>query len=452
MAVVDSRSLKTRVALAMGLVLVIGGMIAVVSTVAYGRQAAKETYDQLLIGAVSAISDAVSIRDGAPVVDLPIAAFEILALAPDDRITYRIVGPDGATLTGFADVVAPKDSSDLVVYDGRFAGEDARFVAQTRRFAERGFSGSVQVIVGQTLRARSNLAANIVQNALMALGLAGGVMALVGWLAVQSALRPLPRIRDALLQRDPTDLTPITQSAPHEIATVLRALNGFMARLDRQASVNRNLIGDAAHQLRTPVAALRAQIQLAMDEPDGVERQSILSRVNDRIISLSRFLDQVLSRAMIIHRTDTAPRAIVDLRDIALDLTDDDDIRIVAGDTRIRVDIPDTALPVRADALSLSEAGKNLVINALRHGVPPISIQVSSSGSNAQLSVTDAGSGPDSDTIEKLGERYTQGRAGGLGLAIARAVAVAHEGDMLMQSNDQGFQVTITLPVAEAKG
>ncbi|NCO21963.1 MAG: sensor histidine kinase, partial [Rhodobacterales bacterium] len=218
----------------MAAVLLVGGVVVLVTALAYGRQAARDSFDRLLLGAAGNIAASITVRDGAVLVDIPMATFDLLALAPDDRIRYRVIGPNNSTLTGSDAASLPRESGETVLYDGTMGAEPARFVALTRRFAERSFSGSVRVIVGQTLRARRDLTRDIAQNALAVLGGAGAVMALFAWLAVRSALMPLPRIGAALARRDPTDLTPLDLSVPREVALMLSPLNDVMARLDRQ--------------------------------------------------------------------------------------------------------------------------------------------------------------------------------------------------------------------------
>ncbi len=446
-------SLKSRVALAVGAVLLLGGIVVLAAALAYGRQAAREAYDRLLLGAAGDIASAITIRDGLAVVDLPISAFQILALAPEDRIQYRVTGPGSQTLTGSD--AAPLPPADDVVpgpvfYDGDFGTEPARYVALTRRFAERSFSGPVQVVVGQTLRARRELALDIARNALAVLGAAGIAIGLFAWLAMRSALHPLKRIGQTLSNRDPTDLTPLTLPIPSEIAPMLGALNGFMARLDRQVSSNRNLIGDAAHQLRTPVAAIRAQAQLAADEDDPERRQRIMGRILDRSVGLSRLLDQMLNRAMIIHRTDTEPRAALDLRDVALEVFEEVDAEAIAQDAAIRLDLPSAPQVVRGDALSLTEAGKNLLTNALMHGAPPIRLGVVREGGMVRLFVRDAGPGPSDAVLSGMGARFASGApaGAGLGLAIAREVAKSHGGDLLLRRCGDGFEAALQIPRA----
>ena len=136
-----------------------------------------------------------------------------------------------------------------------------------------------------------------------------------------------------------------------------------------------NLIADASHQLRTPIAALRAQADLAAEEPDRERQLAMVERIHDRSVSLSRLTDQLLSHAMIIHRADAAPREVIDLRTVALRTVEESDHDLLAGPDDMLLDLPEDHVWCRGDALSLVEACKNLVFNAFRHGVLPLRLR-----------------------------------------------------------------------------
>ena len=438
-------SLRLRVAAAVMVVLSLGGILVIAATFFYGRQAAQTVYDGLLVGAASDIAESILVRDGAPSLSLPVSAFELLGQAPDDRVRYLILAPDGTTVTGDTDTPRPvRTAAGPVFYDAAFGAERARYVALTRRFAERSFSGPVRVIVGQTLRARQALAWRIARNALVGLALAGIGISVVAWITVDRAMTPLSRLGRVLATRAPTDLTPITGAAPREIAAVQTSLNAFMSRLNRQAEANGKLIADTAHQLRTPVAGIRAQLQLATDAPRAADRQAALERAELRTESLNRLLDQMLAHAMVNHRAGAVLPEQVDLRDVAIEVLEACDDLIGPDESLVQLRLPETAVPVEGDMLSLTEAGKNLLTNALRHGRPPIRIGVSRAPT--ALYVEDGGPGP-SDAPETFAARHAGGRsASGLGLAIAHDVAQAHSGALCFSRSLDGFRSSLEFP------
>lgn len=449
-------SLTTRVALGIALLLIIGGVFVSIAAFAYGREAARSAYDRLLLGAANDIASAVTVLDGQPTIELPVSAFELLALAPDDRIGYRIIGPEGATLTGYDEISLPNNRKALDdgFFDGTFFDEPARYSVVSRRFAERTLNGTIKVVVGQTLNAREAMAYDITRKALYVLAASGLAMALLAAVVVRSVLRPLENIAGGLSARDPHDLTPLDTEVPRETEVMISALNGFMARLDRQMNSMRHLISDTAHQLRTPVAALRAQADLFSDEMDISRKEKIVERIQTRSASLGRLLDQMLSQALVIHRGDSVRRERVDLRDIVLDVFEEGDHAVLNPDMDVRIDIGEKPVEVMADVPSLTEALKNLLSNALKYGKSPVQIGASHGGGNVEIWVEDSGPGPEDDVLAELGARFNKAKlsrksSAGLGLAIAHSVAVSFGGQLLLEKKeDQRFKAALVFAVA----
>ncbi len=454
----EPQSLVTRVTGAVLSLLLVGGILLALVSWANGRAAARTAYDRLLLGAANDIAESITIQNGRPLASLPVSAFQLLAQAPDDRISYAVRGPGRELLTGDGTAARPRArarGAEPVFFDADMQGEPARFVEVTRRFAERDFSGGVTVTVGQTLIARNAMALDLSRSALLTTGAAGLALLLISVFAIRSAMRPLVAMAAGLSARDPHDLTPMDPSGvPAEVAVVLEAMNRFMARLDRQLEAMRGLISDTAHQLRTPVAAIRAQAELALEEPDPDRQRNATARLLARTRSLGGLLDQMLSRALVIHRTEAVPREPVDLRDVALDALDAAEHALLAPGAEVALVIGEDPVTVLADAFSLQEAAKNLLANSLRHGRAPVRVGVEAGGGEARLWVGDAGEGPPDDLMARLGGRFERsaasgGQSAGLGLSIVKAVAEAFGGRVEMARRTDGFRVALVLPLAE---
>ncbi|WP_238365761.1 sensor histidine kinase [Mesobacterium pallidum] len=451
-------SLAARVVGAVLTILLVGGVLVSASTWLNGRQAARQAYDRVLLGAAQDIAESIRVLDGAPFVDLPVSAFELLAQAPDDRIYYAVRGPRGGLVTGLYD--APVDGDDRppgvdpVYFDGALQGEAARFVQVTRRFAERSFSGAVTVTVGQTTHARQAMALDLMLDALVPMIAAGVALMVMSYFVLRSAVAPLLALSDGLARRDPYDLTPMqTEGLPRELQVMIDAMNRFMGRLDRQVEAMRNLISDTAHQLRTPVAAIRVQAESIQESDDTTASAKAMERLLARTRSLGRLLDQLLSRALVIHRTDSAPRVALDLREVALDMIDRRDHELLAPGVEVTLEIGEEPVRVMADDFSVGQATKNLLFNALKHGAPPVAIGTEVRGSEAAIWVQDAGPGPDPAVSARLGQRFERSTASqedsaGLGLSIVAAVATALGGRVEMGPRDGGFRIALVLPLA----
>ncbi len=445
-------SLAARLGFAIAMVLALGGVAVSVAALAYGRSAAQQSYDRLLVGAARQIARSVSLNDGKVVVDMPVSAFELLSLAPQDRIIYAVYDSGGRLITGYATLALP--DRPAAFFNTDFAGEPARVARVARPFAERTYSGTVTVLVGHTLRARTQLARQIARNALIAAGVAGVIITLLLIFAVRSALDPLRRIERSLADRAAQDLTPLNVPVPREIGSLVATLNRFMTRLDRQIGVMRNLIADASHQLRTPIAALRAQAELAQDESEPDRLQRIVGRIHARSLNLSRLTEQLLSHALIIHRADSVELERIDLRTVAIRAIDETDHALLPGTEPPELALPEDPVWCRGDSLSLVEACKNLLGNALRHGTPPVTLALSQADGLARLAVRDRGPGIAEGHWQDAGRRYARDtgvspESAGLGLAIVQAVAIAHAGSLqFSRPASDMFEAAVVLPVS----
>ncbi len=453
-------SITSRLVYTIAGILTAGAVLIAVAAHQYGWRAANEAYDRLLVGAALQISERVVAHDGRVLVDLPASAFQLLALAREDRIFYRVVAPDGSTVTGYDDLALPPKPGAGAGHDlftSRFAGVEIRAVAVRRPLAERTLRGTATVVVAHTMRARSVLAGDIIEKALLLISVSGAVTLGLALLAVRLSLRPLVRVEQVLRARDPKNLAALDVAPPRELATVVGAINHFMGRLRNRVEGIERFIADATHQLRTPITAIRTQAELARAEQDPDKLRALSDRIYRRAVGMSRLADQLLSHAMVIHRAEATPLVPVDLRRVAVEAARDADLNRLDGVQRPRLDLPEEPVIALGDEVSLREALKNIVSNALKYGRSPVAIvaNVSPDGRWASLAVTDAGEGLPESAWPTAGRRFSHGRtsredAAGLGLGIVRAVAEAHGGALLFSRLDgQGFRVAVELPVAE---
>ncbi len=459
------RSLKARLVGTMALLFLAGTVVMYLAARAYGLRAADLSYDRLLAGSALSIAETLSM-DGARVrVDIPYAALDMLSAAPEDKVFYRVYGPGAKTVTGYEDlplVPAPRprgeEPSEVPAprfFDAAYRGDMVRFVVLGRQIAQPGMRGWVWVQVGQTRLAREELAGELVLGALLPIALLTLLSLALAWFGVGRALRPLESISADLAGREPADLHPLRVPVPAEVRPMVHAMNGFMRRLEGNMAGLRAFIGDAAHQIRTPLAGLRAQVQLALDEDDPRETRRELLKIERNAARLTRLVNQMLSDAMVMHRAEARHFEAFDLVDVikramreAVPMSGDVPVGFISSVMRA---------PMRGDAVLLGEAIKNLVDNAIRHGSPDslgpeaeVEVALHAAGDGYELTVSDRGPGIARGDRARVFERFERGDTGapgaGLGMAIVARVAASHGGSVALEDRDGGgLVVRLTL-------
>lgn len=424
----------------------------------YARGAANRTYDLLLAGAALSVLERVSPGPDGPTVDLPSSAMDILALAPDDRVVYRVFAPGAGTITGVEALPLPPGlqvQAAPVFFDAD-TGAPFRFVLQGRQLNAVDGRLWVAVQIGQTREARQAQQLSLFLNGMA--GLAAVSLTGLGfvWRAIRRALFPLRRIEADLRARAPGDLSRVEGASPREIGGLFEAINGFIARLDRNRALTETFIADVAHQTRTSLSALQGHLSLAVDTTDAAQMRGRLARAKRQAERTVRLTNQLLANAMVIHRSDRATLGPVVLkpvvRDTLAECLRDSRMRSIAL-TLDANDIAEGEDVVQVDPLSVREALRNLIDNAVRHGPPDNTIDISlhAEGDRLVLRVEDAGCGiPETDRARAT-ERFTSiapdPAGSGLGLAIVQAVADGHGAALTLgTSRHGGLSVAIAFP------
>ncbi|WP_034856904.1 sensor histidine kinase [Sinorhizobium sojae] len=452
-------SLFARLVRRVAIVLMLGAASLITAAWFYARTAADEAYDRLLLGAAFQMSESLTVADGALRFVLPPSAFELLGLAHRDRIFYRVIDPTGSTLTGYADL-EPKaplsQSRDGPAFgNAEYRGAAVRTVTLSRAMTLNDGTGWAYVVVAQTIEARQSLASELTTRATLLVAIMS-LLALGGTaLAVRYSLRPVDVLGDALRQRDPQDLTPMTVDVPRELFPFMTSINHFINRLDERVKLLQRYVADSAHQIRTPLTALTAQVSLINEDNLTPDDRRHLERVRNRTAELARFTNQLLNHAMVIHRFDSTQLAPVSLNDVArkafrttVPITIDDDMIVsfeAAEDDPI----------IMGDVLSLREAIANVIDNALRHGASSrLEVRVTRDGGWGRVEVSDDGPGIPAEEWGNVTKRFYSTRsdkgASGLGFAIASEVASVLGGRVGFREKAEGrdFCVFLELPLA----
>jgi two-component system sensor histidine kinase TctE len=424
----------------------------------YGnRDAADSAYDHLLLASASAIAERTALGEQGLRVDLPYVALDMLATTVHDRVFYAVSGPDGDVVTGYENLPAPPkglgNSTPLKpqFYNAVYKDAPVRIVALRSFVSSSDLSGYAMVRVAQTRGEREALALGLLrQGAIWTLLIAvsGGVAA---WLGISIGLRPLDRLGAALGRRSPEDVRPVLHDVPTELVPLVGAVNGMLLRIDTGLGAMRRFISDASHQLKTPLAGLQAQTEMALRETDPEAVHESLAKVALSARRTSRLAQQLLSHA----KAAEPPGDIhdVDLAQIARETVSTLNPQARSKNIDLGYEGDESAL-VPGNATLLGEVMTNLADNALRYAPAKTMVTLSVRQVEDRLSFTidDEGGGIPVDRREEVFERFvrlpgSQGEGCGLGLAIVREIAANHGARVVLEDAEGGgLRVRIDFP------
>jgi two-component system, OmpR family, sensor histidine kinase TctE len=415
---------------------------------------ASEAYDRALLDPALAIAQRLSAADGSVELDLSPAALEALRVDSIDRV-YFAIGAHGRLIAGQAEVPAPAEDpveGTPVFYDGTVRGEPVRVAAMTVPFAD----GPARILVAETLVKRERMVRQLLASSALP-ELAFFVVALaVVWYGVGRGLAPLEDLRAELAGRAPRDLRPLpADRAPLEVRPLVQALNDLLRRLAESIAAQQRFVADAAHQLRTPLAALQAQVDAARREPMPPELAAAIEHLHAAARRAAHLARQLLTLAAV------EPAAERPFTPEPTDLAAVTQTRVVDWVARADTKAIDLGFelepaPVAGEPGLLAELASNLVDNAL-HYTPrggEVTLRTGRRNGCVFLEVEDNGPGiPAADRGQVL-ERFhrvkgTPGEGSGLGLAIVREIAHRHGAavDIGAPASGSGTLVAVSFPV-----
>lgn len=409
----------------------------------YAAQVAQNAQDNILATSAQIILDAASIRNGAPQVELPYAAFTILNTAADDRIFYAI-HLNNEFLSGY-EALGPfaADTNAARFVNDEFLGARVRRASLQRVLIGPDGRTVLGVTIAQTQEELGNVLARISRNAAF-FGLAFfALTALLSFWVARATTRPLLHLANSVQRRGPQDLRPVSQPVPSEMSPLVGSLNTLMGRLDQSLRQSEDFIAEAAHRVRTPLATVRSYAETTLQRVEKPENRKALRSMVRAIDESSRAAGQLLDHAMITFRADHLDRAPVDLTELARDLVDR--MRPVAEMRDIEMVFSNEGrVSVGGDAILLQNAVRNLLDNALKYAPEETHIAIEVLDRPPRLIVTDQGPGFPPDQIGSLTRRFVRGDnadghiGSGLGLTIAREVAEAHGGTLTLENKGDG--------------
>ncbi|WKZ85447.1 ATP-binding protein [Ralstonia pickettii] len=301
-----------------------------------------------------------------------------------------------------------------------------------RVFAMQGVHKNIQVYVGERIDSRTAILTAILRNMLWPMALALPSLALAVWWAVKRGMLPLRRLGNTLAKRDPRALDPVRMPhAPVEMTPMLDALNTLFVRIQVMIDAERRFTADAAHELRTPIAAIKAQAQVAMAAEDDATRRHALLGTLEGCDRAAHLVDQLLLLSRLEANAGVSIEPI-DLGALARQVMADIAPMAFGKRQHIELESPECCMVTGNRAL-LASLARNLIDNAIRYSPAEAHIVVTVANRNgrAVLCVEDSGPGLPPSEQDRLGERFfrvagTEQSGSGLGWSIVRRIAAVH--------------------------
>ena len=461
--------------------------MSIAITYLVAKSIANQPFDDALEDRVTVLGQQIRTVEGRTAGQLAPAARDILRADDVDSVYFLLQGPDGAVLDGDRDLPRPRqDGGDEHARSGAVAFRNDSIHGVPIRVAytyvnldplhERSLNPPeapplALVQVAETLDKRAHLANEIIKGVILPQFIILPVILALVWFALSRGLSPLAELQGRIRARPQDDLSPIDpRQVPEEISPLVGSFNDMLERLGETVEMQKRFIADAAHQMKTPLAGMRMQSELALRQVDPAEIHRSLEQLATSSESATRLVNQLLALA----RAENQPQAglafdAIDLPTLARETVQD----WVQASFASRIDLgfeppePGGApILIAGQPLMLREMLSNLIDNALRY-TPlegSVTVRVRRDGDNALLEVEDTGPGIAPLERERVFERFyrilgsnTQGS--GLGLAIVREIARQHGAQIDIFNNPRSpsrrfpgslFRLTFPPPVRES--
>jgi two-component system sensor histidine kinase TctE len=430
--------------------------ISVAVTYFAAQSIANAPFDRELETSVRVLAQQLHVSGPRVTFDLPIEARELLRTDQVDTVYYQVWDTRGELVSGDSELALPSDEDEPLAgsvvgfRDDQVRGVEVRVAWMTVDYpglARRTPKYRPAIVqVAETLEKRSQLASEIIKGLILPQFLILPVAVVLVWGGLSRGIQPLKLLQLKLRNRTPEDLSPIDpREAPEEVSPLVVAFNEMLARLAASIASQRRFIADAAHQMKTPLAGLRTQAEIALREDNPAEVQRSLRQIATASERATHLINQLLALARAENQGEQNPMMeILDLCSLAREAVGGFFDRAVERGIDLGFEEPDTALLVNGNRTLLNEMIKNLVDNALRYSPAGSDVTVRVSWDaviqRARLDVEDTGPGIPETERPLVFERFYRvlgtGQDGsGLGLAIVREIAQQHDARLSVGEN-----------------
>lgn len=436
----------------------VGGALAYRIALSYAEKA----IDQSLTQSVRSLARQVKPVGSGLLVDFPKAAQDIIEQDPQDRVSYMVSSPPGSFLLGNSKLPGPATAPHIktletLLYNTHIDGRPMRVALLEVDYGDSDSPQRLRVQLAKSLAVQQRLTTELVADMLLPLLLLGAVLSMLVYGGISRGLQPLIRLQAQLGDRHKqalSDLSPIELTqAPQEVRALANALNQLLSAVRRSLGQEKRFLNDAAHQLRTPLAGLISQTELALAETDPTALRDRLTKVLSGAQRSAHLVHQLLSLAR--NEVEVKLQAL-DVAALARDVARSWTPRALKKGIDLGFEGADH-LQVLGQALLLREALNNLIDNALTYAGTgsEVTLKVLAYNQQVLLEVADDGPGLSAEDLPRVFERFWRASdlpgGCGLGLAIVAEIAQRHGGHATVLANlPRGLRIQIWLPATQA--
>lgn len=438
--------------------------MSVAITYVVAQNLANIPYDMSLSNALQVLGQQLEIENGLITLKMSAPARLALRTRENDGVFWKAIGPHGEYLGGDRALPSPDHtpihSSNTVYYQNESLRDFEIRIAYTWVDLSLKDTGPVLLVAAESTDRRKQLANDIIKGVIIPQFFVLPIAVLLIWFGLSRGISPINALQSRLRARRPDDLSAIDENAaPTEIAPLITAMNDLLKRLSTNVLTQRRFVADAAHQLKTPLAGLRTQAELAMREETSGETQASLQHIVAGTIRATRLVNQLLLMAN-AENPGSVGMVDVDLNAIAREQTLEWVDQAIHTGIDLGLDAEDDPVMVRGQPLLLAEVLNNLIDNALRYTPAPghVTVSVKRHLTYISLAVEDTGPGIAPEERERVFDRFyrvlgTRADGSGLGLAIVREIALRHHASIHVmdarkdQFENVGTRIEIRFPI-----
>jgi two-component system, OmpR family, sensor histidine kinase TctE len=431
----------------------VGAVVTYILAVDFAGQA----YDTALLDSAHAVASRLSFKGSTPVFDLPPVALAILKYNDKDDLFYQVLTSKGQLISGDNAIPPPhwtELSKEPDFRDEHIGVHQVRVVAIAVPVPDKPNNDFIVIQVAETLQGREEITGNIILGVVLPQFILIAFAAGAVWFGVARGLKPLRDLQDDVSRRTASDLRPVALgNVPKEVKPLVNAINELLQRLGEDREAQKRFVANAAHQLRTPLAGLKTQTELAERQKDQSELKHSLRQIRTSADRATRLVHQLLALARVEPAVfKTTRKEAVDINAIARDATKE----LVPLALQKNMDLGFEGLRrphiVSGDSKSLYEMFSNLIENAILYTQPGGKVTVRIEGKDTvALVVEDNGPGIPEQERERVFERFYRSvdnhnvEGSGLGLAIVREIAEAHDAEVTVYTGPGGVGTSVTV-------